>query len=161
MSEELAVVTVTVGDQDLAVPVADVVEVIGDYPVTPVPLSPPEVIGVLNLRGRIVTVLDLHARLVGGAAPPLPLMRLERGLVVVHDGAPYAIRVDAFGDLQRFDSTTLTAPRAEISPALGALSAGLHMGTQGLTVILDVDKTLLSLTPSPARAAPLRQVARR
>ena len=64
-------VTVTVGDQDLAVPVADVVEVIGDYPVTPVPLSPPEVIGVLNLRGRIVTVLDLHARLVGSAAPPL------------------------------------------------------------------------------------------
>ena len=40
-------------------------------------------------------------------------------------------------------------------------SAGLHMGTQGLTVILDVDKTLLSLTPSPARAAPLRQVAMR
>ncbi len=40
-------------------------------------------------------------------------------------------------------------------------AAGLHMGTQGLTVILDVDKTLLSLTPSPARAAPLRQVARR
>ena len=38
-------------------------------------------------------------------------------------------------------------------------AAGLHMGTQGLTVILDVDKTLLSLTPSPARAAPLRQVA--
>ena len=40
-------------------------------------------------------------------------------------------------------------------------AAGLHMGTQGLTVILDVDKTLLSLTPSPARAAPLRQVALR
>ena len=40
-------------------------------------------------------------------------------------------------------------------------AAGLHIGTQGLTVILDVDKTLLSLTPSPARAAPLRQVAMR
>jgi len=73
------------------VPVADVVELIGNYPATPVPLSPPEVIGVLNLRGRIVTVLDPDARLVGAAAPHLPLMRLERGLVVVHEGAPYAI----------------------------------------------------------------------
>ena len=40
-------------------------------------------------------------------------------------------------------------------------AAGLHMGTQGLTVILDVDQNLLSLTPSPARAAPLRRVAMR
>ena len=161
MNKELAVVTVTVGDQELAVPVENVVEVIGDHHVTPVPLSPPEVIGVLNLRGRIVTVLDLHSRLVGGAPPPLPLMRLQRGLVVVHDGAPYAIRVDAVGDFQRLDGTALTAPPVSISPVLGEVSAGVHMGADGLTVILDVDKTLASLTPSPAIAAPLRQVPRR
>ena len=86
-------------------------------------------------------------------------MRLERGLVVVHDGAPHAIRVDAVGDLQRFDST-LTASPAAISPALARSRPGC-IWARGLTVILDVDKTLLSLTPSPARAAPLRQVAGR
>ncbi|MGB1007057.1 MAG: chemotaxis protein CheW, partial [Thalassobaculaceae bacterium] len=123
--------------------------------------SPPEVIGVLNLRGRIVTVLDLHARVVGGAPPPLPLMRLERGLVVAHNGAPYAIRVDAIGDLQNFDNTVITAAPAAITPVLDEVSAGVHMGASGLTVILDVDKTLGSLMPSPALAAPLRQVTRR
>ena len=56
-------VSMTVAGQLCGVPVRQVQDVLGPQRITRVPLAPPEVAGSLNLRGRIVTAIDLRLRL--------------------------------------------------------------------------------------------------
>ena len=56
-------VTVTIGDQLFGLPISRVQDVFIPDRLTRVPLAPPEVAGVLNLRGRIVTAIDMRRRL--------------------------------------------------------------------------------------------------
>ena len=66
---ERAFVTLTVADQLCGVPVLAVRDVLGPQTITRIPLAPPEIAGSLNLRGRIVTAIDLRRRL---RLPPPP-----------------------------------------------------------------------------------------
>src|SRR6516162_164850 len=66
---ERAFVTLTVADQLCGVPVLAVRDVLGPQAITRIPLAPPEIAGSLNLRGRIVTAIDLRQRLRLAAAP--------------------------------------------------------------------------------------------
>src|SRR4051794_12660711 len=61
-------VTFTVAGQLFGIPVLQVHDVLGPQSITRVPLAPPEIAGSLNLRGRIVTAIDLRRRL--GLEPP-------------------------------------------------------------------------------------------
>ena len=65
-------VTLTVGEQLCGVPVLAVRDILGEQTITRIPLAPPEIAGSLNLRGRIVTAIDLRRRL---RLPPLRLAR--------------------------------------------------------------------------------------
>ena len=56
------IVTSFLGDQMYGFPILAVNDIIGPHSITRVPLSPPEVAGVLNLRGRIVTAIDMRRR---------------------------------------------------------------------------------------------------
>ena len=69
--EERVFVTLTVDDQLCGVPVLGVRDILGDA-FTRIPLAPPEIAGSLNLRGRIVTAIDLRRRL---RLPPAPADR--------------------------------------------------------------------------------------
>src|SRR5215468_2596734 len=66
---ERAFVTLTVADQLCGVPVLAVRDVLGPQTITRIPLAPPEIAGSLNLRGRIVTAIDLRRRLRLSPAP--------------------------------------------------------------------------------------------
>ena len=61
--EERVFVTLTVADQLCGVPVLAVRDILGEQAITRIPLAPPEIAGSLNLRGRIVTAIDLRRRL--------------------------------------------------------------------------------------------------
>ena len=61
--EERVFVTLTVADQLCGVPVLAVRDILGEHAITRIPLAPPEIAGSLNLRGRIVTAIDLRRRL--------------------------------------------------------------------------------------------------
>ena len=61
-------VILTVADQLCGVPVLGVRDILGEQTITRIPLAPREVAGSLNLRGRIVTAIDLRQRLAPGAA---------------------------------------------------------------------------------------------
>ena len=63
-------VTLTVADQLCGVPVMAVRDILGPQAITRIPLAPPEIAGSLNLRGRIVTAIDLRRRLRLPPAPP-------------------------------------------------------------------------------------------
>ena len=56
-------VTLTVADQLCGVPVLAVRDILGEHKITRIPLAPTEIAGSLNLRGRIVTAIDLRRRL--------------------------------------------------------------------------------------------------
>ena len=66
--EERAFVTLTVANQLCGIPVLGVRDILGEHKITRIPLAPPEIAGSLNLRGRIVTAIDLRQRL---RLPPL------------------------------------------------------------------------------------------
>ena len=89
-------VTATIGDQLCGIPVLKVQDVLGPQRITPIPLAPDEVAGSLNLRGRIVTAIDLRAR--------LGLLNRSNGddemsIVVEHHGELYSLMVDAVGEV--------------------------------------------------------------
>ena len=71
-AEEQVLVTLTVADQLCGVPVLAVRDILGEQTITRIPLAPPEIAGSLNLRGRIVTAIDLRRRLQLPPAPSVP-----------------------------------------------------------------------------------------
>ena len=104
-----------------------------------VPLAPPEVAGLLNLRGRIVTAIDLRRRL--GLGP-----RDEAGAAVAvgieERGELYGVIVDKVGDVLWLARCHPRGQSRQSRPALGAVCAGVHRLEHGLMVVLDVDKVL-------------------
>lgn len=88
--------TFFINNEQYAVAVEDVQEVLLTQPLTPVPLSPPEIIGLINLRGAVMPAIDLRRQLGLPAAPEggtAKLMVLELG------NGPLSIVVDDIGDV--------------------------------------------------------------
>ena len=115
------------------VPILAVQEVLATAEIEPVPGTPAEVLGVINLRGQIVTVVDLRRRL------GLPASAEARGPLVVFDGPDetLAARVDRVTHVRRIpDPAIKPAPRAGAAPC----AAVLGMVTRGkeLMTLLDV-----------------------
>jgi purine-binding chemotaxis protein CheW len=119
--------TFTVAGSEYALPVGEVQEVLGPQAVTPVPLTEPSVVGIVNLRGQLVTVLDLGHRLGiadrtdaeagAGADQRMHLvLRTEHGTV--------SVLVDAVGDVVALDEEDVLDPPATISGPASALILG-------------------------------------
>jgi purine-binding chemotaxis protein CheW len=90
---------VGIGDERYALPIQEVGEVAPVGELTPVPGAPRAVMGVQNLRGRVVAVVDLGAVL--GTSTPAA----RRAVVVVEDaGDPVALAVDTVVDVGRVDA---------------------------------------------------------
>src|SRR5690348_11464976 len=81
VGEQREYVTNTVAEQLFGMPALQVQDVLGPQRITRVPLAPPEVAGSLNLRGRIVTAIDLRTRL---KLAPLPDAQQGMSVVVNH-----------------------------------------------------------------------------
>ncbi len=88
--------TFTVADRYLGVPVERVQEVLRAQPITPVPLAHEHIEGLLNMRGQIVTALNLRARL--GLPPREPDAPSANVIVMTEDG-PLSFVVDTLGDV--------------------------------------------------------------
>jgi purine-binding chemotaxis protein CheW len=91
---------VIVADQTYAVPVALVCDLVKPQPITVVPHAPPAVTGIFNLRGRIVTAIDLRERL------GLPLRAVGApalNVVIDHGGERYALAADDVDDVMAAD----------------------------------------------------------
>ncbi len=133
------VLTLTVAGQQCGVPVLSVRDVLGVQTITPIPLAPREVAGSLNLRGRIVTAVDLRARL---GLPPREARRGAMSVVVEVGGELYSLLADEVGEVLSLASEE----RAPNPPTLDHLwrdvSLGVHRQGGSLLVIFDVDKLL-------------------
>jgi purine-binding chemotaxis protein CheW len=133
------VLTLTVAGQLCGVPVLSVRDVLGQQTITPIPLAPREVAGSLNLRGRIVTAVDLRARL---GLPARTQGKPAMSVVVEVSGELYSLLADEVGEVLSLPAEA----RAANPPTLDALwhdvSLGVHRQGGSLLVIFDVDRLL-------------------
>ncbi len=122
------------------VAVSSVQEVLKQQDVTPVPLASREVSGLINLRGQIVTTLDLRTR--------LGLPRREDGsrsvsvVVRAADGGPVSLVVDQIGDVIEADEAALEPPPDTVPHELRELVLGICKLDEQLMLLLDTERAV-------------------
>src|SRR6185437_14030115 len=115
-------VTATIGSQLFGLPILRVQDVFVPERVTKVPLANPEIARVLNLRGRIVTLIDLRRRLgLGGDAQEAPM-----AIGVEWRGESYGLLIDAIGEVLKLDDGAREPNPLNLEPTLARLSKGIH-----------------------------------
>src|SRR5206468_9153463 len=102
--EERVFVTLTVADQLCGVPVLGVRDILAEQPITRIPLAAPEIAGSLNLRGRIVTAIDLRRRL---SLPPPEPNQMRMSVVAEQAGELYALLVDQVSEVMNLENLPL------------------------------------------------------
>jgi len=115
-----------------------VLEVVRRPPITRVPLAPPPVCGLINLRGQIVPVVEPRLCLgLAGAGG-------EGGFVIVVRGAeePVGLLVDEIGDVLDVDPAAFEPAPATVSRAGGEAVRGVHKQEDALLVSLDLERVL-------------------
>ena len=132
-------VTVTIGDHMFGLPIFRVQDVFVPVGLTRVPLAPPEVAGILNLHGRVVTAIDMRSRLdFGEREPGTPVMAIGIEL----KGESYGLLVDAVGEVMQLHNSACEAKPANLDPRLSRVAAGIYRLEGQLMVVLDVDRVL-------------------
>lgn len=121
------------------VEVLKVQEVLRHQPMTRVPLSSATVRGLINLRGQIVTALDLRQRLelperIGDEKPMNVVIRTADGAV--------SLLVDEIGDVVEVDAEVFEKPPETLSGVARELVQGVYKMKERLLLILDTDKTV-------------------
>jgi purine-binding chemotaxis protein CheW len=143
------VVAVRVADEVFALPVMQVRDVLQHRQLTPVPLAPRAVAGLLNLRGHIVTAIDLRLRL---GLPPR-VEDSEVSLVVVENGSElYALVVDRVDDVLRLEERRLETARLGLDLRWRAVASSVYTTETGFIALLDVAR-LLDIAPARRAAS--------
>jgi purine-binding chemotaxis protein CheW len=132
-------VTVFIGGQLFGLPISRVQDVFMPDRLTRVPLAPPEIAGVLNLRGRIVTTVDMRRRL---GLPPRDDNKPSMAVGIELKGESYGLLIDTVGEVMKLGQATLEPNPVNLDPRLARVSGGVHRLDGQLMVILDVDYVL-------------------
>jgi purine-binding chemotaxis protein CheW len=113
-----------------------------------VPLSSGDVAGVLNLRGRIVTAIDMRARLgLPKNADGKPPMAVGVDL----RGESYGLLIDSIGEVLKLSDESREVNPVNLDPRMAKMSAGVHRLDGQLMVVLDVDR-ILEIAPDKLAA---------
>ncbi|NOX55039.1 MAG: chemotaxis protein CheW [Planctomycetes bacterium] len=136
---ETEYVTFCVDDLLLGVEIDRVDEINRRVDVTPVPHAPPFVCGVLNLRGEVVTVVDL--RMILGRSPA-DSQRATRTLIVRSKGEQIGLRVDEIADVVRARRSEIDPVPSNLGGTEGRYFEGVHKLESELLIILDIDAAL-------------------
>jgi purine-binding chemotaxis protein CheW len=127
-AEEQVYVTLTVAGQLCGIPVLGVRDILAEQPITRIPLAPPDIAGSLNLRGRIVTAIDLRRRLMSVVA--------EQG------GELYALLVDQVSEVMSLNANLFERNPPTLERNWALFSNGIYRLDGRLLVILNVARVL-------------------
>ena len=139
MSDESQFCTFTVADLYLGIPVDQVQEVVRSLEMTTVPLAPPAVQGLINLRGQIVTAIDLRIRL--GLAPRPSGEKPMHVVVRTEDGA-VSFMVDDIGDVIEAASHNFERVPETLSDEARTLVKGVYKLPGRLLLVLDTTRAV-------------------
>src|ERR1700738_1474596 len=139
-------VTAVIGGQLFGLPISRVQDVFMPERLTRVPLSPGEIAGVLNLRGRIVTGVDMRGRhKTDDGKPPM-------AVGVDLRGESYGLLIDQIGEVLKLADDGREENPVNLDPRLTKRAGGVHRLDGQLMVVLDVDR-VLEIVPKPSLAA--------
>ncbi|HVO36476.1 MAG TPA: chemotaxis protein CheW [Gemmatimonadales bacterium] len=132
-------VTFRVADQWLGIPVVTVQEVLTAERIARVPLAPAEVAGFLNLRGQIVSAIDLRARM---GLPPRDKDQRFMNVVVRDRDELFSFLVDEVGDVQTVGAEGLERPPVTLDPRWRQVCDGVVRRKTDLLVSVNAVKLL-------------------
>lgn len=139
MSDRQQFATFFLGQSYFGVEVERVQEILRNQEITPVPLSSPVVRGLINLRGQIVTAIDLRRRLglpAGTAVQPL------MNVVVRSSGGGISLLVDDIGDVVETDESTFERLPDTLDGNARKMIRGVHKLNDRLMHVLDTEQVL-------------------
>ena len=132
-------VSFTIDGQLFGIPVVKVQDVLSSQRTTPIPLAPPEIAGSLNLRGRVVTMIDMRLRL---GLSPRDSSETEMSIVVEHGQELYSLMVDSVGEVLPLNSRGHERNPPTLDPNMREYADGIYRLDDTLLVVLDVEKLL-------------------
>ena len=138
-------VTMRVDQQLFGVPVQHVRDVLREQKMTQIPLSPPEISGSINLRGRIVTVINVRARL---KLEEKSDDQAQMFVVVEQHNELYSLMVDSVGDVMNILHNQIEKAPANMASNWREVATGIHRLDGELLVIIDPDVLLTLDNPN-------------
>lgn len=132
-------VTMRIQGQLLGIPVLQIDDVLRPREITPVPMSPPEIAGMLNLRGRVVTAVDLRQKL---GLPEHEERDKSMHVVTTYQGDLYSFLIDEVGDVLTLPAEEFESPPANLETHWKMIASGIYRLESELMVVLDVQKLL-------------------
>ncbi len=130
--------TFYVADLFFGVDVLRVQEVLRFQPMTLVPQAPGVIEGLINLRGQIVTAIDLRRRLL---LPPRPSDQSPMNIVVRTSDGAVSLLVDEIGDVMEVDKFQYELPPANLAPAAREIIRGVYKLPDKLLLVIDEERT--------------------
>ncbi|MEM9354176.1 MAG: chemotaxis protein CheW [Planctomycetota bacterium] len=131
--------TFSVGDLLLGVGIEHVREINRQMLVTKVPHAPPEVRGVINLRGEVATVIDLRSVL---GLPTREDTKASRNMIVYSGGETVGLAVDEISDILTVEEGEVSSTPANVDGVDGRFFAGVLTRERSIVVILDIDEAV-------------------
>jgi len=132
-------VTAMIDGQLFGLPIVRVQDVFIPERLTRVPLAPPEIVGVLNLRGRIVTLIDLRRRFgLGERKEGEDVMAIG----VESRGESYGLLIDRVGEVVELEGVAREPNPVNLDQRLAQMSSGIYRLDDQLLIVVDVDRVL-------------------
>lgn len=129
----------SLGKEDYAIPLLSVREVISVPETTPIPKAPPHFLGIMNLRGQVISVVDLRTKL---KIKPLENNHEESVIIVDLNGMNLGIVVDSINKVLAFHFDEISEVPEIESQVNAEYIHGVYRKEDSLTVLLDVAKVL-------------------
>jgi purine-binding chemotaxis protein CheW len=123
-------------------------EILREQPITRVPLAPPDICGLIDLRGQIIPVLDLQRRLeVQTNTSSLSMDEgLEYNIVVRISDDMVSLRVDNIGDIIQLADADLEPPIATLQGKIRNFLEGVYKLEENFFLVLDPEKVVSTKT---------------
>lgn len=131
--------TFFVADLFFGIDVLRVQEVLRFQQMTRIPQAPDVIEGLINLRGQIVTAIDMRRRL---HLPPRDGDQTPMNIVVRTDDGAVSLLVDEIGDVLDVDAATYERPPENLDPAARDLIRGVYKLRDRLMLVLDTERTV-------------------
>jgi purine-binding chemotaxis protein CheW len=143
LGEGVMYVTMCIDNQMFGIEVKNVRDVLRQQRIIPIPLAPPEIAGSLNLRGRIVTVVNLRKRL------NLPAKEIVSGsetsntfVVVEYKGDLYSLIVDSVGEVLTASHAMIEKVPTNLNSAWKDIASGIYKLDGELLVLVNIHSLL-------------------
>lgn len=139
ISSNIEMATFYVGNALLGMDILKVQEINKILDMTAVPQAPEYVKGILNLRGQIVTIIDLGIKL---GLSGIEIGPETRNIIVNSKNEYIGLLVDRIGDVERTSEDKIEAPPANIGGVKAQFFEGVYKKENSLVGILNVEKVL-------------------